>query len=75
MPCFAKFLLENQKEYGIVDEEIAYIAGSMFGAGSDTVSIETIDLTVFNLLIWRTINFSLPDGFRDHHNDDGGCSA
>ncbi|ESK91686.1 cytochrome p450 [Moniliophthora roreri MCA 2997] len=33
---FAKYLLEHQKEYGLNDDETAYLAGSMFGAGSDT---------------------------------------
>ncbi|KAI9461381.1 cytochrome P450 [Boletus coccyginus] len=37
-PCFSKFLLENQREYGVADAEIAYVAGSMFGAGSDTTA-------------------------------------
>ena len=40
-PCFAKFLLENQESYGIPDKEMAYVVGSIFGAGSDTVSIKT----------------------------------
>ena len=33
---FAKFLIEH-KEYELSDNEVAYLAGSMFGAGSDTV--------------------------------------
>jgi hypothetical protein len=37
-PCFAKKILEHQEEYGLTDNETAYLAGSMFGAGSDTVS-------------------------------------
>lgn len=45
-PCFSKFLLENQREYGVADAEIAYVAGSMFGAGSDTVSINLTNSTV-----------------------------
>ena len=36
-PCFVTYLLEHQEEYGLSDDELAYIAGSMFGAGSDTV--------------------------------------
>ncbi|KIP04789.1 hypothetical protein PHLGIDRAFT_31183 [Phlebiopsis gigantea 11061_1 CR5-6] len=35
-PCFATYLLENQRELQLSDDEIAYLAGSMFGAGSDT---------------------------------------
>lgn len=37
-PCFAKKILERQEEYGLTDNEAAYLAGSMFGAGADTVS-------------------------------------
>lgn len=32
------YLLEQQEESGLSDDELAYLAGSMFGAGSDTVS-------------------------------------
>ncbi|EPQ50746.1 cytochrome P450 [Gloeophyllum trabeum ATCC 11539] len=35
-PSFAKYLLERQTEYDLTDDELAYLAGSMFGAGSDT---------------------------------------
>ncbi|TFK53064.1 cytochrome P450 [Heliocybe sulcata] len=35
-PSFAKYLLERQAEYDLRDNELAYLAGSMFGAGSDT---------------------------------------
>ena len=38
-PCFAKYLIERQNEFELDDDELAYLAGSMFGAGSDTVSI------------------------------------
>lgn len=30
---FGKYLLEHQKEYGLNDDEAAYVGGSMFGAG------------------------------------------
>lgn len=32
--CFARWLLEHQKEYELTDEEAAYVCGSTFGAGS-----------------------------------------
>ncbi|KAI1790162.1 cytochrome P450 [Ganoderma leucocontextum] len=35
-PCFTTYLLEHQEESGLSDDELAYLAGSMFGAGSDT---------------------------------------
>lgn len=34
---FARFLLEHQAEFELADDELAYVAGSMFGAGADTV--------------------------------------
>ncbi|KAK0199456.1 cytochrome P450 [Desarmillaria ectypa] len=37
-PSFAKYLIENQTMYGLSDDEAAYLAGSMFGAGSDTTA-------------------------------------
>lgn len=41
--CFAKHLLEEQASLGMTDLEIAYTAGSPFGAGVETVS--TLPLT------------------------------
>ncbi|KAH9474283.1 Cytochrome P450 monooxygenase 64 [Psilocybe cubensis] len=35
---FSRYLLERQSELGLSDSEIAYLAGSMFGAGSDTTA-------------------------------------
>ncbi len=37
-PCFAKHILEEQANLGITDLEVAYAAGSPFGAGVETVS-------------------------------------
>jgi len=42
---FGKYLLEKQKELGLSDNETAYLAGSMFGAGSDTTA-SAISITV-----------------------------
>jgi cytochrome P450 len=36
--CFAKHLLQEQERLGMTDLEIAYTAGSPFGAGVETVS-------------------------------------
>ncbi|KAE9405427.1 cytochrome P450 [Gymnopus androsaceus JB14] len=36
--CFGKYLIEQQPSLGLSDDEIAYLAGSMFGAGSDTTA-------------------------------------
>ncbi|ORY90731.1 cytochrome P450 [Leucosporidium creatinivorum] len=42
-PCFASYIVENQAEYKLNDDEAAYLVGSLFGAGSDTtVSALTI---------------------------------
>ncbi|KAJ8076753.1 hypothetical protein AAF712_000376 [Marasmius tenuissimus] len=35
---FGKYLIEKQAELGLDDNETAYLAGSMFGAGSDTTA-------------------------------------
>ncbi|KAG2131612.1 cytochrome P450 [Suillus bovinus] len=37
-PSFARFILEHQKQYQLEDKELGYIAGGMFGAGSDTTA-------------------------------------
>ncbi|KAG1896365.1 cytochrome P450 [Suillus fuscotomentosus] len=37
-PSFARFMLEHQKEYQLEDKDLAYIAGAMFTAGSDTTA-------------------------------------
>jgi cytochrome P450 len=37
-PSFARFILEHQKQYQLEDKELAYIAGGMFAAGSDTTA-------------------------------------
>lgn len=37
-PSFATYLIDQQRQLGLSDDEVAYLAGSMFGAGSDTVS-------------------------------------
>ncbi|TCD67842.1 hypothetical protein EIP91_011904 [Steccherinum ochraceum] len=42
---FTVYLLEHQKELQLTDADVAYLAGSMFGAGSDTVQAE-IDAVV-----------------------------
>ena len=37
-PSFGKYLLEHQAELELSESEMAYLAGSMFGAGSDTTA-------------------------------------
>ncbi|POW03668.1 hypothetical protein PSTT_10926 [Puccinia striiformis] len=36
--CFTSYMLERQKEFSLSDNKAAYLAGSLFGAGSDTTS-------------------------------------
>ncbi|KAG2038135.1 cytochrome P450 [Suillus americanus] len=43
-PSFTKTLLENAKEHQLSTDEMSYLAGSLFGAGSDTAS-HAIDLS------------------------------
>ncbi|KNZ82117.1 O-methylsterigmatocystin oxidoreductase [Termitomyces sp. J132] len=37
-PSFAKYLLERQPSLSLTDNETAYLAGALFGAGSDTTA-------------------------------------
>ncbi|KAG5652857.1 hypothetical protein H0H81_003356 [Sphagnurus paluster] len=37
-PSFASYLLERQPLLGLTDDETAYLAGALFGAGSDTTA-------------------------------------
>ncbi|KAI0933583.1 hypothetical protein AcV5_005691 [Taiwanofungus camphoratus] len=37
-PSFTTYLLDNQQTLGLSDNELAYLVGSMFGAGSDTTA-------------------------------------
>jgi cytochrome P450 len=37
-PSFAKYLLENQSTLALTFDQTAYLAGSIFGAGSDTTA-------------------------------------
>ncbi|KAK9900252.1 putative O-methylsterigmatocystin oxidoreductase [Cystobasidium minutum MCA 4210] len=48
--CFVKYMLDMQKESGLTDQEIAFLAGVMYGAGSDTTSdaIATFIMTMVN---------------------------
>ncbi|KAG2360674.1 cytochrome P450 [Suillus spraguei] len=38
-PSFTKTLLENAKEHRLSTDEMSYLAGSLFGAGSDTTAV------------------------------------
>ncbi|KAJ8580951.1 cytochrome P450 [Rhizopogon salebrosus TDB-379] len=38
-PSFAKYMLENGHLYGLTETEMAFLAGSFFAGGSDTVSV------------------------------------
>jgi hypothetical protein len=40
-PSFTRTLLENAKEHQLSEDEMSYLAGSLFGAGSDTASHAT----------------------------------
>jgi hypothetical protein len=47
-PCFASYLVENQQNYRLSDDELAYLAGGMFGAGSETVCGFLLTTFAFN---------------------------
>lgn len=51
-PCFAKFLIENQAQYGLRDEEVAHVAGAIFEAGADTVSVDHDRLMAWSIVKW-----------------------
>ncbi|KAG1827574.1 cytochrome P450 [Suillus subaureus] len=38
-PSFSKYILENEHLYGLTEIEKAYLAGSFFGAGTETTSV------------------------------------
>ncbi|KAG2069375.1 cytochrome P450 [Suillus decipiens] len=38
-PSFSKYMLENEHLYGLTEIEMAYLAGSFFGAGTETTTI------------------------------------
>lgn len=63
--CFAKHLLEEQESLGMSDLEIAYTAGSPFGAGVETVSLPFHEENfVANLLTVRGLTRKLPSRLR-----------
>ncbi|KAG1741891.1 cytochrome P450 [Suillus paluster] len=45
-PSFARYLLENLSSHKLSDEEMAYLAGSLFGAGSDTTAVAIMVLVM-----------------------------
>ncbi|GAA6017347.1 hypothetical protein JCM10207_005602 [Rhodosporidiobolus poonsookiae] len=46
--CFARYILQSQQAYGLKDEEATFLAGAMYGAGSDTTAdgLSTFVLTM-----------------------------
>ena len=44
-PCFAEYITTHQEEYQISDDEMAYLCGGLFLAGSDT-SASAIAITI-----------------------------
>lgn len=51
LPCFVSYILDKQHELGLNDDEIAYLCGSIFGAGSDT-SASAITLCVMAAAVY-----------------------
>lgn len=65
-PSFGKFILENQKQFGLQDNEMVYAVAGIFGAGSDAVGF-----------LLHHVAHLTPDNFTDcfcnHDYDDGCC--
>jgi len=73
---FSKYLLERQSELGLSDDETAYLAGALFGAGSDTTA-SAISITVLAAACYpaaakrvqdeldRVVGTSRPPTYRD----------
>lgn len=56
-PSFSKTLLENTDQHRLSMDEMSYLAGTLFGAGSDTAS------HAIHLVLLKLLTFSL-DCFR-----------
>jgi hypothetical protein len=50
-PSFMKYVLENSYLYGLTEDEMAFLAGAFFGAGSDTVRC----LVVLRTFRWNQV--------------------
>ncbi|GAA5997441.1 cytochrome P450 [Rhodotorula paludigena] len=46
--CFAKYILESQKSFGLTDDQAYFLGGALYGAGSDTTAdgISTFIMTM-----------------------------
>jgi len=51
LDSFAKYLIKHQQEYELSENELAYLAGTMFGAGSDTVGIQLQVTSTYRILL------------------------
>jgi hypothetical protein len=54
-PSFAKSMIQSQQELGLSEDEAAYVCGSMFGAGSDTVCEATFRRVMAYLRLHRLL--------------------
>ncbi|KAF9821612.1 hypothetical protein IEO21_00458 [Rhodonia placenta] len=45
-PSFAAYLIENQERLGLSNDELAYLSGAIFGAGSDTTAAAIAVMTM-----------------------------
>ncbi|KAJ7145385.1 cytochrome P450 [Mycena crocata] len=59
-PCFAKMVIEHQAEYGLSDNEAAYLAGSMFGAGAGT-SASAISIVILAAAAFPETQFKVQE--------------
>ena len=71
--CFTAHILREQETLQLSDDEIAYLAGAMFGAGSDTVSAQIMPCQ-YTTYRWRTDCFLSCDCFNGRSPLSGGPS-
>jgi hypothetical protein len=51
LDSFVKYLIKHQQEYELSANELAYLAGTIFGAGSDTVGIQLQVTSAYRILL------------------------
>jgi hypothetical protein len=66
-PSFARFILEHQEKYHLEDKELSYVAGAMFGAGSDTVSSYIASRLNLTTVVDGVCNYNYDDGCYHSH--------
>lgn len=66
--CFVKYMIDMQKESGLTDQEIAFLAGVMVGLLSVTSYCMSTNLSFLSVRCWIRHNFRC---YRHLHHDHG----